>query len=319
MVERVMPEATPFDFVSARAATADLPAIYDSKPDICVPYPDHRISIGLTALLQNKIRLIPTQPWGMNFAQSWYGLDRSKAGSGVLTPADRLVFPPDSNALLDRTKPASNAYGRQRPDRLIETIVTGQSPSDAKVGRTLHWREDRVLTIMETRRAQGFRDDELLLGSPADQFKIVGNSVAREVAVSLGAVFREAWTQSLADERHLQGGDVTVTSAVYSEAPARMGIEVSPSVNIERLPSSETSASTRRTPRSQRSRSHSRASQTPSTTPSPRNPAKRRSASTGPRASKSRKSNKDETPSRATSTTSGRSRQSGLRHSITNE
>ncbi|KIL89815.1 hypothetical protein FAVG1_06550 [Fusarium avenaceum] len=324
MVERIMTEATPFDFVSARAATADLPAIYDSKPDICIPYPDHRISIGLTARLQNKIRLIPTQPWGMNFAQAWYGLDRSKAGSGVLTPADRLVFPPGSNALLDRTKPASNAYGRQRPDRLIETIVTGQSPDDAKAGRTLHWREDRVLTIMETRRAQGFRDDEVLLGSPADQFKIVGNSVAREVAVSLGAVFREAWTQSLADERHLQCGDVTATSSVYSEAPARMGIEVSSSVNIERLSSSGlsssgTSASTRGTPRSQKSHSHSRASQTPSTTPSPRNPAKRRSVSTGPRASKSRKSNKDETPSRANSTTSGRSRQSGLRHSITNE
>jgi DNA (cytosine-5)-methyltransferase 1 len=319
MVERIMPEATPFDFVSARAATADLPAIYDSKPDICVPYPDHRVSLGITTLLRNKIKLIPAQPWGMNFAQAWHGLDRKKAGSGVLTPADRLVFPPDSNASLDRTKPASNAYGRMRPDRLIETIVTGQSPSDAKNGRTLHWREDRVLTIMEARRAQGFRDDEVLLGSPADQFKIVGNSVAREVAVSLGAVFREAWTQSLADERHLQGGAVTATTAVPSEVPARMGIEVSPSVNIERLSSGQASASTKGTPRSQKPRSRSRPSQTPSATPSPRNPAKRRSASTGNPAFKSCKSDKEDTPSRATSTASGRSRQSGLRHSVTNE
>jgi DNA (cytosine-5)-methyltransferase 1 len=319
MVERIMPEATPFDFVSARAATADLPAIYDSKPDICVPYPDHRVSLGITTLLRNKIKLIPAQPWGMNFAQAWHGLDRKKAGSGVLTPADRLVFPPDSNASLDRTKPASNAYGRMRPDRLIETIVTGQSPSDAKNGRTLHWREDRVLTIMEARRAQGFRDDEVLLGSPADQFKIVGNSVAREVAVSLGAVFREAWTQSLADERHLQGGAVTATTAVSSEVPARMGIEVSPSVNIERLSSGQASASTKGTPRSQKPRSRSRPSQTPSATPSPRNPAKRRSASTGTPAFKSCKSDKEDTPSRATSTASGRSRQSGLRHSVTNE
>lgn len=87
------------------------------------------------------------------------------------------------------------------PTRLIETIVTKPSPSDAKNGRTLHWREARALTIMEARRAQGFRDHEVLLGLPSVQFRIVGNSVAKEAAVALGAVFREAWAGSLADER----------------------------------------------------------------------------------------------------------------------
>ncbi|KAM0191256.1 hypothetical protein ACHAPA_007521 [Fusarium lateritium] len=319
MVERIKPEATPFDFISARAATADLPAVYDSKPDICVPYPDHRVSMGLTKRLRKNIKHIPTQPWGMNFAQAWYGLDRKKAGSGVLTPVDRLDFPLDSNASLDRTKPGSNAYGRQRPDRLMETIITGNNPDDAKNGRTLHWREDRLLTIMEARRAQGFRDDEVLLGSSAGQFKIVGNSVAREVAISLGAVFREAWTQSLADERHLQGGTFIAAAAVSSAVPARMGIEVSPSVNIERLSSRQTSASTEGTPRSQRPRSRSRLSHALAATSSPRSPTKRRSVSTLARASKSSKSDKDDGPSRATSTTSGRSRQSGSRYSIMNE
>ncbi|KAH7002234.1 hypothetical protein EDB80DRAFT_75549 [Ilyonectria destructans] len=211
MAERAMPDATPFDFVSARAATADLPPVYDSKPDICVPFPDHRISLGFTKQLRLKVNLIPIQPWGMNFAQAWFGPDRKLAGSGVITPVERLVFPPDTGGSLGRSRPNSNAYGRQFPARLIETVVTSQSPSDAKNGRTLHWHEGRVLTIMEARRAQGFRDDEVLLGSPADQYRIVGNSVAREVAVALGAVFREAWACSLTEER--RGREVGATVA----------------------------------------------------------------------------------------------------------
>ncbi|KAM0549139.1 hypothetical protein ACHAPJ_009594 [Fusarium lateritium] len=321
MAERIMPIATPFDFVSAHAATADLPPVYDSKPDICVPYPDHRISIGVTTQLRNKIGLIPTQPWGMNFAQAWFGLGRKKAGSGVLTAAERLAFPADTDSALGRSKSNSNAYGRQRPDRLIETVVTSQSPSDAKNGRTLHWRENRVLTIMEARRAQGFRDHEVLLGLPPDQYKIVGNSVAREVAVSLGAVFREAWVQSLADERQVQGA-TTTTATASSEAPARMGIEVSPSVNVEKFSSESTSIDTE-IPRSRNSRSQSRPSRTPSTSRSTQSPrstgSKRHSVAVELRASKSPKSDKDDSPSRASSTAPGRNRPSRLRQSMTDD
>ncbi|KAF7544335.1 hypothetical protein G7046_g9809 [Stylonectria norvegica] len=205
MAERLMPEATPFKFVSGSEATADLPRIHDAKPDICVPFPDHRISLGITKQLRAKISLIPTRPWGSNFATAWYGPGTStsairRPGSGTLTASERLVFPVDTGSSLSRTQRNSNAYGRQFPHRLIETVVTSQSPSDAKNGRMLHWEEDRVLTIMEARRAQGFRDDDVLLGSPPDQYRIVGNSVAREVAVALGCVFREAWVGSLRGE-----------------------------------------------------------------------------------------------------------------------
>ncbi|RGP68164.1 DNA cytosine-5-methyltransferase [Fusarium longipes] len=321
MAERIMPVATPFDYVSARAATASLPPVYDSKPDICVPYPDHRVSIGMTANLRNKINLIPTRPWGMNFAQAWFGLDCKKAGSGVLTPAERLVFPEEGKTSLNRAVPSSKAYGRQRPDRLIETIVTGQSPSDAKNGRTLHWSENRVLTIMEARRAQGFRDHEVLLGNPSDQWKIVGNSVAREVAVSLGSVFREAWAQSLVDEHHAES-DISVVPALNksSETPARMGIEVTPSVNVGELARKSTSFANK-VSRSRRSRSRSRKSQptsTPSPAPSESKSSKRNLVAIETRISKSPKSRKDDSPSRSTSATGSRVRLSRLRHDTTN-
>ncbi|RBA22634.1 DNA (Cytosine-5-)-methyltransferase [Fusarium proliferatum] len=316
MAERAMPAATPFDFVSARASTADLPPIYDSKPDICVPYPDHRVSVGITPLMRGRIHLIPTQPWGMNFAQAWYGRNLKKAGSGVMTPSERLAFPERTDKGLGRGNPSSNAYGRQRPDHLFVTVVKTQSPDDAKNGRTLHWHEPRVLSIMEARRAQGFRDEEVLLGIPSDQYKIVGNSVAREVAVSLGAVFCEAWIQSLADEHH------SSTAAVPSAVPARIGIEVSPITNIRRLESE--SASIENTPQSSKSRSESRVNQvssTPSSTPPapPQTSTKRSRIAVEIHGSKFLRTDEYNSPSKATSVASSRSKSNRLRHSSAGE
>ncbi|KAK0384618.1 hypothetical protein NLU13_8704 [Sarocladium strictum] len=200
MAEREMPATTPFKFVSASEACADLPAVYDAKPDTCIPFPDHRVAIGTTRDLRLQMSLIPTQPWGMNFALAWYGMDKKKAGSGIFTQAERDLFPADKGQrTVGRTLASSSAYGRLLPHRPFNTIVTQQSPGDAKNGQQMHWREPRTITLMEARRAQGFRDHEVLLGSVRDQYKVVGNSVAREVAVALGLMFREAEFGSLTD------------------------------------------------------------------------------------------------------------------------
>jgi DNA (cytosine-5)-methyltransferase 1 len=186
------PRATPFEFVTARQATSGLPKIYDGQPDTCIPYPDHRLPRGLTRSQRSRISLIPTRPWGMSFRKA----------SEFLTPADQLVFsrggetvaPAKPNS-CDKT---SSAYGRIFPNLPIGTITTSQSPGDRKHGNQLHWDENRAISIMEARRAQGFLDDEVILGTPPRQYKIVGNSVAREVALALGLSIREAWVESYA-------------------------------------------------------------------------------------------------------------------------
>ncbi|UKZ87261.1 uncharacterized protein TrAFT101_003068 [Trichoderma asperellum] len=202
MAAREMAKTTPFKYVSAEEAVSDLPCIYDAQPDICVPYPDHRVTRGFTRTQRARISAVPTQPWGMDFSQAWYGEARSKAqaGAGTMTAAERDMFAKASDSSSKQpmnTLPASKAYGRMFPNKLFETIVTATTPTDAKNGRVLHWRENRLITVMEARRAQGFRDEEVLLGDPATQYKIVGNSVARQVAVALGVTFREAWVTSL--------------------------------------------------------------------------------------------------------------------------
>ena len=270
MAEREMPKATPFPFITAAEATADLPPVYDAKPDICVPFPDHRVSLGLTRSVRTRIALIPTHPWGMNFAQAWYGTGPCRApASGILTPSERGLFsgtdtPASSASSSSRVgagRNTSNSYGRLFPHRLIETIVTTQNPGDAKNGRALHWREDRVLTIMEARRAQGMLDAEVLLGNPSTQYKLVGNSVARAPAIALGIVFREAWVESLRESG--ESGDAqTYLTDVRDGQKEKRDVEKLPATTQRTFTLTDDMSSTSDAPQTV----SSRGSSTPATT-----------------------------------------------------
>lgn len=185
-------EPRAFKFVSAAEGTADLPEIADGKPDCCVGYPDHRLQGTITPTLHQQYSAIPTHPYGMNFARAW------KEGAGVMTQGERELFPMHK---CSRTASNSKGWGRISPVDVFSTITTSCGPQDSRTGRLLHWHQNRPITIMEARRAQGFPDHEVILGSPADQWKLVGNSVARQIALALGLQFREAWLGSLYDER----------------------------------------------------------------------------------------------------------------------
>ena len=94
----------------------------------------------------------------------------------------------------------SRAFKRIDPDGFINTILTKVTPSDTKGGgQILHWDEHRTLTLLEARRAQGFPDDELLIGPLSQQWSQVGNAVARQVAAALGVTVRDSW---VARQRH---------------------------------------------------------------------------------------------------------------------
>jgi DNA (cytosine-5)-methyltransferase 1 len=184
-------ESTPFKFVSAAEATSDLPPIYDGKADCSVAFPDHRVSIGVTQKSRSQYNRIPIHPHGMSFASSW------NEGKGVMTPSERTLFP---KVGLRVTLKFSKGWGRIKPTGLFHTITTCCQPTDTRVGRALHWNEDRPITVLEARRAQGFPDHEVLAGPPVDQYHLVGNSVARPMALALGLQFRKAWLGTLYDE-----------------------------------------------------------------------------------------------------------------------
>ena len=179
---------TPFQYISAVEATKDLPE-WDTRT-LCIRYPDHRLSRPLSTFYRVQISCVPRFPGGSTFVKA--------TKEGYMPQPQRDAFD-WSNPL--RSKPDARGWQRVRRTRLMPTVLTEPRPDDGVGGTCLHWDEARLLTILEVRRAQGFPDDEVLVGLPREQYKIIGNSVARPVALALGLSLREAW---LANTKPLQ-------------------------------------------------------------------------------------------------------------------
>ncbi|ROW07307.1 hypothetical protein VMCG_03863 [Cytospora schulzeri] len=204
---------TPFKHVSPLEATADLPDIYDAKPDTCVPFPDHRLSVSISSgsmksradtgegkSVRTQILNIPTRPYSMNFAKAWHG-GRPPAVPRDMFDHERDAFPQRPG--MRRIAEISRGWERVGPHGLFGTVTTTCQVTDARTGNWTHWDQPRPVTIMEVRRAQGVPDGEVLLGRPNDQWKLVGNAVARQMATALGLTLREAWMGTLYED----GGD----------------------------------------------------------------------------------------------------------------
>ena len=184
--------ATPYKYVTASEATSDLPSIADSRVSACIPYPDHRTSRTESTLTRLLISHIPRFPYGQTFMSAY------RQGRMSQPQVDSYPLENSVRGSLD-----SKSWGRLRPDGLFPTITTGLTPQDGRCGAMLHWDEHRLMTVMEARRAQGFPDEEVIIGSLARQWKIIGNSVARPVAVALGMSLRAAWLDNKLDSEDI--------------------------------------------------------------------------------------------------------------------
>jgi DNA (cytosine-5)-methyltransferase 1 len=194
-------EDTPFPYLSAQAATKDLPDVGDSLTH-CPQFPDHRTSADQSWETRQRLIQIPVRPHGMGLVQA--------VKSGVIKPGS------EAYKWLARCKPGSvcanpnsRSYTRIRPDGLFPTVLTGLHLQCGINGIVLHWEQHRSITIMETRRAQGFLDHEVLVGTPSQQLKIVGNSVDRKVAFAMGLVIKESWDSTIKLRREILHGNAT--------------------------------------------------------------------------------------------------------------
>lgn len=174
-------EPTPFEYVTIGEATKDLPENVDART-ACIPYPDHRVTNHLSALDRVRLICVPRFPPGMTFVKS--------AKLGWQPPPQMAAWHWDTEI---RGSDKALAYQRAKSNALLPTVTTSNSPNEALTGSALHWDGHRCLTVMEARRAQGYPDDEVIVGTPSMQWKIIGNSVARQVATALGVCLREAW------------------------------------------------------------------------------------------------------------------------------
>ena len=178
---------TPFSYISAAEATKDLPET-DGRTS-CIPFPDHRMSFALSTIHRVCITSIPRFPGGGSFMSAF--------AKGYMPQAQVDNFPWDNPI---RARKGSKSWKRVRGSGLIPTVMTHPRPWDGLGSGCLHWDQHRVLTIMEVRRAQGFPDHEVLIGLPSEQWKIIGNSVDRSVALALGLSLRTSWLANAAKE-----------------------------------------------------------------------------------------------------------------------
>ncbi|CAA7031886.1 unnamed protein product [Microthlaspi erraticum] len=77
-------------------------------------------------------------------------------------------------------------FGRLWWDEIVNTIVTRAEPHNQCV---LHPLQDRVLTVRENARIQGFPDFYKLCGKVKEKYIQVGNAVAVPVGIALGYAY----------------------------------------------------------------------------------------------------------------------------------
>ncbi|KFK28331.1 chromomethylase [Arabis alpina] len=88
-------------------------------------------------------------------------------------------------------------FGRKWFDEVVRTVVTRAEPHNQAV---LHPLQDRVLSVRENARLQGFPDFYKLCGTIKEKYIQVGNAVAVPVGVALGYAFGMA-SRGLTDDQ----------------------------------------------------------------------------------------------------------------------
>ncbi|XP_024994042.1 DNA (cytosine-5)-methyltransferase CMT3-like [Cynara cardunculus var. scolymus] len=99
----------------------------------------------------------------------------------VYLPSGKPLVPDYAMTFVDGR--SSKPFGRLWWDEIVPTVVTRAEPHNQAI---LHPLQDRVLTIRENARLQGFPDYYKLVGPIKERYTQVGNAVAVPVARALG-------------------------------------------------------------------------------------------------------------------------------------
>ncbi|GAB7347575.1 hypothetical protein MBLNU459_g4461t1 [Dothideomycetes sp. NU459] len=150
--------------------------------------------------------MIPRWPHGKGFVYA--------AANGWVAKRQLDAYPWQNK---HRATGYSKCWSRVFPDSLFGCITTQIRPEDGFGGHTLHWEQHRLLTVMEARRAQAIPDHEVIVGSPVDQWRIVGNGVDRKVAFALGLQLGKAWKETLNRRRNTDKEVSKVNDAIEDE------------------------------------------------------------------------------------------------------
>lgn len=176
---RDLESLTAFPPVQLRDSWDDLPSIGNGHLNMCIPYPDHRPYWIMNARDRAITAHIPASDSAYRHPNYEYAFSLGLIPHHLKLPTVTI-------------KQRSRRFERHAADELAGTVTCYQNPMSGPCGRALHYRENRVFTILEAKRLQGFFDTDVLVGVPRTCFKIIGNSVCRQVAFALGGKLADA-------------------------------------------------------------------------------------------------------------------------------
>lgn len=208
--QRDLEAVTPMSYVTMQEATADLPYNHDARVT-SVRYPDYKVVTHQHTESRLRLSCIPRYPCHK-------GLLNAGTEGFMSQPLIDTYLSYFSNK--QRCGQKSRTWQRTAPNKLMPTVAASCTPEDRHSGRLMHWEANRAMTLLEARRAQGQPDQEVIVGSTHQQWKVVGNGVARTVALALGMVLRTAWLADMASESG--GNDVTVDELSANQLASEM-------------------------------------------------------------------------------------------------
>ncbi|KAL3515763.1 hypothetical protein ACH5RR_022665 [Cinchona calisaya] len=174
----------PFRAITIRDTIGDLPPVKNgaSKPTM-KDLNDH-ISKDMDELNFLRCKEIPKRP-----GSDWRDLPNKqvKLSNGMMVDFVASWLP--NNA--DKNNGWKGLCGRLDWAGIYPTCVTNPQPMGG-VGRWFHPKQDRLLTVREYARAQGFPDSYQFVGNLRNKNRQVGNAVPPPLAFALGRKLKEA-------------------------------------------------------------------------------------------------------------------------------
>jgi DNA (cytosine-5)-methyltransferase 1 len=183
LLQRDLDALTSFPAIQVGDIWNDLPYIGNSHMGICIPYPDHKTYYTANSKARRIMSYIPHSNTILSHETS--------LNPGYLYASHRNLIP-ESFILRQIPESTDARFRRLHSTGLAPTITCVQAPSSRIQGKTLHYNQDRIISNMEAKRAQGFFDTDVLIGKQTKQYRIIGNSVCRQVAFALGVKLAEA-------------------------------------------------------------------------------------------------------------------------------
>ena len=213
--ERDLDTLTAFPPVKLQDFWDDLPSIGNGHLGVCIPYPDHKTTSTANARDRQLTSYIPHSDCSVP--------DSDSQCPGYTYALDRRLVPDHLQLQSKPFKTTDKRFKRFSPQGLAATVTCVAAPQSRISGKVLHYREDRVMSILEAKRLQGFLDTDVLIGKPKSAFRIIGNSVCRQVAFALGEKLAEAVKKGPTVERLQKALTMKNESTVDEvKAPASM-------------------------------------------------------------------------------------------------